>query len=565
MITNIAIYLHIMFTRISTKREKAKTYQYLQLCQSYRNEKGQPRTRVLINFGRLDQLDQKKIDQAVEALLAYSSNPAVPRVCDIQHISARDYGDMLALVNIWARLRIAQSIRVHLGKRKLSFDVADLVKVMVLNRVSDPLSKLGIMRWLPTVFIPELREQVSYPNLLRAMDYLIGIKDKIERDLYNELVNLFNLKVEVIFMDLTSSYFEGQGPQLARWGYSRDRRPDRKQLVLALVVTKEGIPIYHEVFPGNTTDVTTLVPIVEVLRGRFHIERCILVCDRGMVSDENLSFLDQHGIPYIVAIRRRGTRESDELIGKTLRGFRKLQGLEGLLVKEVVRGGIRYVLCHNPEVAKQKRQRREERIKQVQSQIDALNVRYRKGRLSAQELYHRAVSLLKEHQLRRYFEPKVEKNGLILYMDPDHWDRESFLDGKFFLKTRLSADEISTADLVRVYKQLSHIEGSFRELKDFLKIRPIFHWTDRRVRAHVMICVLAYLLEKVVELYCRRARLNISPRRALWVLSQLKAVELRLGDQYIAVTTELQQKMKEILQALKVPLPEKIIENQMVR
>jgi len=252
--------------------------------------------------------------------------------------------------------------------------------------VSDPVSKLGVIRWLPTVYIAELKEEeITYPHLLRAMDYLVEIKEEVERDLYNELVKLFSLEVDLVFLDLTSCYFEGEGPELAQWGYSRDRRPERKQIVLALAVTREGLPIYHEVLPGNTADVTTLVPTVEVLRSRLRISRCIVVCDRGMVSEGNLSYLDEQDIPYIVAIRRRGTRESEELISKSLKGFVEMEAL-GLRVKESTKGNTRYILCHNPEVASKKKAIREEFFAKAHKEIDRLNRRFLKGQLAPGEV-----------------------------------------------------------------------------------------------------------------------------------------------------------------------------------
>jgi transposase len=327
--------------------------------------------------------------------------------------------------------------------------------------------------------------------------------------------------------------------------------------VLALVITREGLPIYHEVLPGSTADVTRLRPTVELLKSRFRIKRCILVCDGGLVSEENLSFLDEAGIPYIVAIRRRGTHESDELIQKSLRGFVEVKEL-GFYVKEKVKGDIRYILCHNVE------ETREALLAKAQSEIDKLNRRFLKGGLGREQLYHRGFKILERYRLEKYFCPKVEKVGLILYINTDYLDRERFLEGKFFLKTKLASDELSTEEVIRTYKALQQIERAFRELKDFLKIRPIFHWTDRRVKAHVMICVLAYLLEKMVEIYCHRANLKLSPRRALSILAQLKAIQCNIGDQSLLITTAIQQRIKEILNATDVPIPEKIIENQLL-
>ena len=220
-----------MYARVSRRQFGGKSYDYLQLCEAYRNDKGQPRTRVLANFGRIDHLDRAKVDSVINGLLKYSSFPEGPRVSELDHGRVMDYGDILTVVHLWARLKISEAIAAHLKDVKAEFDVAGMIQVMVLNRISDPLSKLGVLRWLQTVYIPELKSgSVQYQHLLRAMDYLLSIKDELEQDLYNELVTLFSPEVDLVYYDLTSTYFEGEGPELAAHGYSRDHRPDRKQL-----------------------------------------------------------------------------------------------------------------------------------------------------------------------------------------------------------------------------------------------------------------------------------------------------------------------------------------------
>jgi len=317
------------------------------------------------------------------------------------------------------------------------------------------------------------------------------------------------------------------------------------------------------VLPGNTADVSTLVPTVEVLRSRFRISRAILVCDRGMVSEQNLAYLQDNGIPYIVAIRRRGTKESCELISKSLRGFEEIEEL-GLKVKEITKGKIRYILCHNPQVAKAKRENREESLRKAQGEIDKLNRRFRKGQLNSNSLYHKAMEVLQRYHLEKYFSPEVERPGVILCMDTELLNQERFLEGKFFLRTTLTPQEISTPEAIRTYKALSEIERAFRTLKDPLRLRPIFHWTDRRVRAHVMICVLAYLLEKMMGVYFQKAALNLSPRKALHILSQLKAVRSRLGNQSAVITTTINERMRQILDAAQIPIPDKVLESQLL-
>ena len=551
-----------MYVRVSRKRDKGKTYEYIQICEAYRNEQGQPRNRIIYNFGRLDKLNRKKIDTAINGLLKYASDPSINRLSDIEHGRVRDYGDMFTLVHLWARLRLSESITEHLKETKTEFDVAQMVKVMVLNRISDPLSKLGILRWLPTVYIPELKsDEVEYHHLLRAMDYLISIKEEIEKDLYNRLVTLFSPDVDLVFYDLTSSYFEGQGPDLAAHGYSRDKRPDRKQIVLALVVTREGLPIYHEVLPGNTPDVTTLKQTVDVLSTRFNIGKTVFVCDRGLISRENLDELDEVGFPYIISLRPRNNEEAQALYQKTLAGFRADSSLKDLLIKETKEGEIRYIQCHNPEMAKEKKKSREKRYSKIRAEVRKLETRFKEGKLDEKQLYHRVHQLLEDNHMAKYFDPGIENKKVLLYIQPELWEVETYLDGKFILKTNLSEEKLSTSEVVRSYKQLQEIERAFRELKDFLKIRPIFHYTDSRVKAHVFICVLAYLLEKLVALQCQRASLPYTARRALSLLSQLKTIECRLNGRSVQVTNRINEEIKLILEALGVPQPQKVLEN----
>ena len=421
---------------------------------------------------------------------------------------------------------------------------------------------MGSCARVRTVYIPELRaEEVEYDHLLRAMDYLISIKEEIERDLHNELVTPVCPDVDLFFYDLTLSYFEGAGPEFAEYGYSRDSRPDRKQIVLALVVTREGLAIYHEVLAENTADVTTLPETVEVLMRRFHIRKTVFVCDRGLISDTNLERLTETGFPYIISMRPRNNQEVEALYQKTLFGFEADSSLNGLLIKETQKAEIRYIQCHNPEVFQEKKKSRKRRYAQIRAEIRKLQRRFQKAELTEHDLYHRVSEVLQDKDMARYFNPKIEQGRLILYIRPEIWERETYLDDKFFLKTNLSREELPAPEVVLSYKELQEVEWAFRELKDFLKIRPIFHYTDSRVKAHVFICVLAYLLEKLVGLNCQRASLPYSARRALSLLSQLKAIECCLNGQTITMTNGVDEEINKILSVLGVPRPEKIIQN----
>ena len=552
-----------MYIRLSTKRSEGATYQYLQLCESFRNDEGEPRTRVVANFGRVDKLDAKKIDQTITALLKYASNPAIIRPpVETEYGRVRDYGNILALEHLWDRLLLGQTITAHLNGSKVEFSVADMVKVMVLNRACDPHSKLGVMRWLGTVHIPGLKsEEVDYQHLLRALDYLVEAKESIEKELFNQLLTIFSPKVDLVFYDLTSSYFEGEGPELASFGYSRDQRPDRKQIVLALVVTRDGLPITHEVLSGNTPDVTTLAATVEKLSQRFKIGKTIFVCDRGLISEDNLEKLDEFHFPYIIALKPRGNHEAKALYQKNLSGFVKEESLNGLLIKEKLRNGSRYISCHNPEVAEKKKIKREQYYTKIRAEAQRLEKQFQMGRIKELDLHHRLSETIEKYHMKKHLDPKIENGKLILYIHPEVREQETFLAGKFFLKTNIDEKEFPTPEVVRSYKQLQQVERAFRELKDFLKIRPIFHYTDSRVRAHVFVCVLAYLLEQLIGLQLKRASKTVSARRALFLLSQLKSIECKANGRSLIVTNQIDSEIESLLEVLDVRKPGKILNN----
>jgi len=288
----------------------------------------------------------------------------------------------------------------------------------------------------------------------------------------------------------------------------------------------------------------------------------VFVCDRGLVSQDNIEKLDEIGFPYIIGLRARNNDEAKALYQKNLSGFEAEPTLRGLLVKETRKGGIRYIQCHNPEVAKTKKTRREKRHAEIQKAVAQLEERFQAGRLTHDALHHQLLRLLEDKHMAKYFDPRIEGDRVILYMRKEVWEQETYLDGKFFLKTNMPPEKITKTEVVRSYKELQTVERAFRELKDFLRIRPVYHYTDSRVKAHVFVCVLAYLLEKMAELYCQRALLPYTARRALSMLSQLKAIECRLNDQAVTMTNHCTEEIARIFDALGVPQPQKTIQNQ---
>ena len=303
----------------------------LRIVEAYRDpESGRPKQRHVANLGRLEQLTETDLDGIINGLLRVTERPSLEALTagvdaeNTRFAPALELGDVWALTQIWQQLKFAQTIaRAVRGRRRI--DVEQLVRVMVINRLSDPRSKLGVLRWLETVYLPGIdREQVTHQNLLRAMDALIEHKDALEAQLVGTLLPLFDDELEVLFYDLTTVGVSAEGElegDLRAYGKAKAHAGTERQFVVGVVQTADGLPITHEVFEGNVSEPETVRGIVEGLLARFPLRRLILVADRGLLTEDNLEMLEQLKLPdgraveYIVAVPARRYTQMTKVIG----------------------------------------------------------------------------------------------------------------------------------------------------------------------------------------------------------------------------------------------------------
>ncbi|TET11388.1 IS1634 family transposase, partial [Candidatus Aerophobetes bacterium] len=307
-----------MFPRISETRSKGKLYRYVKIVENYWH-KGQSRQRVVAKLGNLEKFKNRDLEKLIKGLC---------RICEredlnVENLKAKKsprYGDILAARHLWKELGLDELIDGHMRHTEAKIPVELISFLMVANRLVDPLSKLAISSWYKEkVYLPELENtHLSPHDFYRSMDYLEEMKEDIEKDLYYKLRDLFTLKLNLIFYDTTSSYFEGEGPSIAKHGKSRDHRPDKHQIIIGLLVTDEGLPIAHEVFEGDEADKATVVKTIDDLKRRFRLKRVIFVADRGMVSQANLDYIKEQGFSYIVTLKKRRLNEAKEAIDATL-------------------------------------------------------------------------------------------------------------------------------------------------------------------------------------------------------------------------------------------------------
>jgi len=315
-----------MFVRTKTFVNKDGSKRiYLQIAKSVW-ENGKPHQRVICTLGRLKDLKRGGMDTLIRGLSKFSEKLEVVEISkDLLAKDDKDYGAPLIFKRLFKVLGLEDILDAYLSHHNHIFPVKEAIFAMLLNRILTPSSKLRVYEWLDEVYDPRL-EGLQLQHLYRSLDFLDEHKEKIEKDLFERVKNLFNLKLDVVFYDTTSIYFEGEGPEsLAVKGFSRDHRPDTNQVIIGILMTGEGIPIGCEIFPGNMYDSKTLKTALATLSRRFKIGRVIFVADRGMAGEKNLSLIEKEGYEYIVGVKMRGFKRVRDHVLSTPGRYRKVE------------------------------------------------------------------------------------------------------------------------------------------------------------------------------------------------------------------------------------------------
>jgi len=538
-----------MFLRVSKqKRADGSIIAHYQLAESlWSKSKKRSVTRIVYSFGRVD--DPRVVERlrklARNILRRCSPEEIVADEPSWQVLDAYSYGGVYVLEALWRRLGIAEIIRSLAAGRRYGFAIERAVFAMVANRALAPCSKLYCYeQWLREDVRMDGVEHLSLQHLYRAMDFLIDHKEAIEKAVYFHVSDLLKLEVDLIFYDTTSLHFEvdEEGGRLLKRGHSKNGRSDAPQIVVGLAVTRDGLPVRHWVFPGNTVDVSTVERVKEDLRG-WRLGRCLFVGDAGMVSGENLRTLSLGGGKYVVCMPvHRGGEVAREVL--TRKG-RYQSVADNLRVKEVIIGDgerrRRYVLCHNPEEERRQRRHRAKVLAELEAELACLAQR--------DDHSKRICQLVSSRRYGKYL--RQTKTGK-LAIDRAAVHQAAKLDGKFVVHS--NDDTLSAEDMALAYKQLMRVEQAWHTLKSGLKMRPVYHWAEHRIRAHVFLSVLALLLERVAERACGDTWRNIRDD-----LKQIKLVQLLGPHGRLWQLTEPSSNTRNRLKQLDIPPPGNII------
>jgi transposase len=557
-----------MFVKITTSGPR----RYIQLVESYRDEAGRVKKRTVATLGRLDQLGGE-LDSVINGLLKVSGRAALGAECappSVSFESARALGDVWALTELWKELGFGELRRVFRRTRH-STDVEALVRVMVLNRLCNPDSKLGVLRWLETVAIPGLEvKAVTHQQLLRSMDALVDQNEAVERVVAALLRPMIDQDLSVVFYDLTTIRAEGLSvvdEDVRKFGMAKEGLIAR-QFMLGVVQTAEGLPIYHTVFDGNTAETKTLLPTLKTVLERFpSVRRLVLVADRGLLSLDNLEALQLIRLPsgepleFVLAVPGRRYNEFVPL----LESFHQTQcqGASGEVTGEITWNDLRLVVAHDPVRAAEQTQRRRERIETLLTQGESwagkldgqdAGIKHKGRKLSESGAKARLFHAVSEAHLSRIIKVDLKAEMFCYEVDEHAQALAQMMDGKLLLVTN-TPDDTAEA-IVGRYKSLADIERGFKVLKSELEIGPVYHRLPERIRAHAAICFMALILHRVVRMRLKAADAGVSPERALASLRRIQyhRIQLDAAGPISGVST-IQDEQSEILRALNVKKP----------
>ena len=543
---------------------------YVQLVEAYRDAEGRPKQRTVATLGRLDQLGCE-LESVISGLMRVTgkSLPEPAPVPVVTFEPARDFGDVWTLTELWNSLGFDR-LRKTFRPTRHTIDVEALIRVMVLNRLCDPDSKLGVLRWLQTVTLPGIMAgSIDHQHLLRAMDALVDHKDEVDDVLSSLLRPMVDQDLAVVFYDMTTIRAAGlsqQDEDVRHFGMSKEGVIAR-QVMLGVVQTAEGLPLYHEVFDGNTAEVTTLKSVIEKIVKRFPIKRIIAVADRGLLSTDNLADLQAIALPggamleFILAVPGRRYGDFVDLLAP----FHAAQCANARqeVLGEVSWNQLRLIIAHDPQVATEAGAQRDSRIQALEKQaaqwtgkLDAQDTG-KKGRgrkLSdggARARFYREVC---DAHLSRIIKVDLQSELFTYALDERALAHARLMDGKLLLVT--NAGDLAPIEVVKRYKSLADIERGFRILKSEIEIGPIYHRLPDRIRAHAAICFMALILYRVMRTRLRNSDTTLSPERALSKLRRIQHQQITINStQPVAGLSTVNQEHTAILAALTIKKP----------
>ena len=579
-----------MFVKVTASGPR----RYVQLVESYRDELGRVKKRTVATLGRLEQVGGE-LDSVIEGLLKVAgrtppgahvaSVPAGAAPPSVWFDPARALGHVWTLTELWKELGFCDLRRVF-GRTRHSIDVEALIRIMVLNRLCDPDSKLGVLRWLQTVALPDMDvKALTHQHLLRSMDALMEHQDAVDGVIAALLRPLVDQDLSLAFYDMTTIRAEGLSTlagDVRKFGMAKEGLIAR-QFMLGVVQTGEGLPIHHEVFEGNTAETKTLLPVLKKVMDRFpHLRRLVLVADRGLLSLDNLEALQAirlkpskgqapnqaQALEFIIAVPGRRYAEFTDLLEPLQEKFASADSgnaadADADITGEVAWNGLRLVVAHNRATALAQQQERKGRIDELESLAKAWagkldgqdqGAKKRGRKLSDSGAKARFYHAVCEAHLGKIVKLDMKADLFSYAIDEQALRLAELMDGKLLVVTNVR--DMAAGQVIERYKSLADIERGFKVLKSELEIGPVYHRLPERIRAHASICFMALILHRVMRMRLRAANTGITPERALQNLRRIGHHRVSInGAAPLSGVSSMTPEQNQVLSALKVKTP----------
>jgi transposase len=543
-----------MFLRPNHRHKDGKEHVYWSLVETVRTADG-PRQRTLCYLGELnhsaqarwlksiavfnEQGESRQLKLFPSEVEPPENDAEVARVLlrKVRFERVRQFGPCLLGWELWKRLQLDQLMTEQLDGEASEVSWSRVAAVLAINRLCAPGSELGIEeRWYPATALEEMLRipegTINHTRLYRCLDRLIPHKTEVERHLRQRYGELFEAEFDVLLYDLTSSYVEGEAPKnpMMRRGYSRDHRPDCKQVVIALIVNVEGFPLSYETLDGDRSDVTTLEVLMRMVERKYGQARRVWVFDRGIVSEANLETLRQRGGQYLVGTPRSKLKEFEKPLLED--GWNQIREEVEVKLVSLPGGTETYVLCRSTSRREKEKAIRHRFSQRLEQALGRLHQRVTQGRLKDRTKIEQALASLRARHPRvadLYQMSVVEREGTVEVKWQRREERQAWREareGAYLLRTNLTGE--SAAELWNKYIQLTEAEAAFRALKSALLIRPLFHQLERRVKAHILVAFLGYALWVTLKHLLQRKDSGLTPAQALALLSTLQSADIVL-------------------------------------
>ena len=539
-----------MFIRPCYRKVKGKRQAYWALVESYRTQRG-PRQRTVAWLGRLKESERASIKQAaagkkkspyVQLQLFDAEDNPEPEWVEVDTANVRvenqlEFGGAWLALELIRRLRLDELFDGSISRGKEDIQWAKIALILVICRLCNPSSELHIAEhYYKSTALPELlgipADKINHQRLYRALDHLLPHKAALEKHLKNRLGTLFDLDYDLLLYDVTSTYFEGlcKGNPQAQYGYSRDKRSDCKQVCIGLVVTRDGIPLGYEVFDGNRHDVTTWQEIVTTMEKRYGRANRIWCGDRGMMSRENIEFMESGNRRYIIGASKATLKKFErELLDEDWQVIR--DGLEVKICASPDGGKETYILCRSRDRREKEKAMHERFEHRIDEALEKLLASCEKRKWKKEVIDRRVGKIMAKNSraagLYEVTVKEVDGRAVISWKKNEAWQQWSTLnEGCYLLRTNVT--DWSPEDLWQAYIQLTEAEAAFRIHKSDLRIRPVWHQNEERVQAHILVCFLAYVLWKTLHQMTQAAGLGDEPRRVFEELGKISLVDVVL-------------------------------------